>query len=54
MSIIRIVAIALGLTCAAVDLYVATSDDKTRWHRAGHLSFGLVFGGLVYLIWMTR
>jgi len=49
-----VVAIALGLTCAAVDFYATVMGNKTSLHRAAHLAFGFVFLLLVYMIWMMR
>lgn len=54
MAIMTVVSIALGLTCAVVDLCAAILGDKSPLHRAAHLAFGLVFMGLVYVIWMMR
>ena len=54
MGTIRMIAITLGLACAAVEFCVTVIGNKTPPHRAAHLAFGLVFLGLVYVVWMVK
>jgi len=54
MALIKVVAIACGLTCAVVDFYATVMGNKTPLHRVAHLAFAFVFLLLVYMIWMMR
>lgn len=49
----KIIGIILGLACMAVDFYTAITGRKTPLHRLGHIGFGFVFAGLVYLVIMA-
>lgn len=54
MAIIRVIAIAAGLACMTVDFYATVAGRKNSLHRTAHLLAGLVFMGLVYVIWPMK
>lgn len=54
MAIMTVVAIVLGLTCAAVEFYVTIAGNKTTLHRVAHWFAGLAFLGLAWVIWMLK